>query len=93
MYNYNLPKFIRFTMNDRPRLFEEFYEPHLSLQNDHTRNSGFNLPPVRLDVERNITIFQSLKCFNVAPAQLCVPMSDYVFKMNYKKIVLQSYGR
>ena len=45
-------------------LFEEFYEPHLSLQ-----NSRFNLSPARLDVERNVTIFQSIKCFNVVPAQ------------------------
>ena len=51
------------------------------------------VPPVRLDVERNFAIFQSIKCFNVAPAQLCVPMSDYAFKMNYKRIVLDSYKR
>ena len=45
-------------MNDRPKIFEEFYELHLSLQNDHTRNSQFNLPPVRLDVKRNFTILK-----------------------------------
>ena len=45
-------------MNDRPKLFEEFYEPYLSLQNYHTRNSRFNLLPVRLDVERNFAIFK-----------------------------------
>ena len=33
VYNYNLLKYIRFTMNDGPRLLEKFYEPHLSLQN------------------------------------------------------------
>ena len=68
LYNYDLLKYIRFAMNDRPKLFEELYEPHLSLQNYYTRNSRFNLPPVKLDVERNFTIFQSIKCFNVAPA-------------------------
>ena len=73
-------------MNERHKLFEEFYEPHLSLQNYHTRNSHFNLPPVRLEVERNFTIFQTIKCFNVAPAQLCVPMSDYALKMNSKRM-------
>ena len=51
VYNYNLLKFIRFVMNYRLTLFEEFYEPHLSLQNYHRKNSLFNLPPVRLDVE------------------------------------------
>ena len=50
-------------MNDRPRLFEEYYEPHLSLQNYHTRNSRFNLAPVRLDVERNFAIFSKYKMF------------------------------
>ena len=24
-------------MNDRPKLFKEFYEPHSFLQNDHTK--------------------------------------------------------
>ena len=38
MHNFNLLKFIKFAMTDRPRLlFEEFHEPHLSLQNYHTR--------------------------------------------------------
>ena len=31
-------------------------------------------------------IFQNIKCFNVVPAQLCVPMSDYAFEMIYKKL-------
>ena len=75
-------------MNDRHKLFEKFHEPHLSLQNYHSRNSSFNLLPDRLDVERNFTVFQSIKCFNVAPAQLCVPMSDYANKINYKNISL-----
>ena len=48
VYNYNLLIFIIFAMNNRSKLFEEFFEPHLSLQNYHARNSLFNLPPVRL---------------------------------------------
>ena len=80
-------------MNVRPTLFEEFYEPHLSLQNDHTRSSCFSLPPVRLNVKRNFITFQSIKCFNFAPALFCVPICDYVFEMKSKKIVLESYGR
>ena len=62
-------------MYERPKLFEEFYEPHLALQNYHTKNSRFILTLDRPDVERNFTIFQIIKCFNVALAQLCVPMS------------------
>ena len=77
MHNYNLHKFIRF------EIFEEFYEIHLSLLIYYTRNSRFNLPPVRLDVGKNVTIFQSIKCFNVSVVQLCVPMSDYAFIVNY----------
>ena len=58
---YNLLKFIRFTMNDSLKLFEEFYESHIA------RNSRFILPSVRLDVEKNYyTIFQNIKCFNVS---------------------------
>ena len=31
----------------------------------HSINSRFNVPPVRLDVERKFTICQSIKCFTV----------------------------
>ena len=29
----------------------------------------------------------------VVPAQFCVPMSDYAFKINYKNVISESYGR
>ena len=90
VYNCDLLKLIRLALNDRPELFEEFYDPYLSLQHYDTRNSRFYLPPVKLDVERNFPIFQSIKCFNVASTQLCVPMSTYALKTNYKKVVLES---
>ena len=70
-------------------LFEVFYERHLSLQHLNTRNTGSNLLPVRLDVERNLTILQRIQCFDVAPAQLCVPMSDYAFQMKYKTVCIR----
>ena len=31
VYNYDVLTFITFAMNDRPRLFEEFYEPRTLL--------------------------------------------------------------
>ena len=52
----------------------------LNSLHNHTRNSRFDLPSGRLYVERTFAIFQSKKCFTVAPAQLCVPMSDDALK-------------
>ena len=46
VYNFNLHKFIKFAMNERPKLFEEYYELHFVLQYYHTRNSHFNLSPL-----------------------------------------------
>ena len=74
MYNNDFLKFIRFAMNDKPMLFEEFYELTLFLQNYYTRNSRFNLPQVRLNVERNFAISQSIDVL-LSPLQLCVPMT------------------
>ena len=62
VYNYSLLWFICFAMNDGPKLFKEYYELHLWLQNDHTRNSRFNLPSVRFTVERNF-YFSKYKMF------------------------------
>ena len=50
-------------MNDRPKLFEEFDDPHLCLQNYHTRYLRFNLPPVRQDVEGTLLFFLNYKMF------------------------------
>ena len=32
------------------------------------------------------TIFQSLKWFNLAPAELCMPVSAYALKINFGKL-------
>ena len=45
--------------------------------------------PGKLDVEKNFTVFQSIKCFNVVPAQLCVPMTNNAFKMNSIKYCIR----
>ena len=71
-------------MNDGPKLLEAFYEAYCKIR--------FNFHPVRLDDERNLTIFQSV-CFYVALAQLCALMSERALKINYKKVILESYGR
>ena len=55
-------------------------EPQLSLFYYLTRDSPFNLPPVRLDVRRTFDNFSKYQCLNVAPAQLCALRSDYAFK-------------
>ena len=82
LYDYNLLEFIRFTM--------KIFMNHIYLfLNYHTRNSQFNLTS-QLDWKLKGT---RIECFNVAPAQLCVTMSDYSFKINYKIVVLESYGR
>ena len=46
-----------FAVIHKPKLFEEYYEPHSSLQNYHTRYSRFNIPPVRLDVKGILHFF------------------------------------
>ena len=54
-------------MNDKPKLFEEFNEPHLFVQNYHARNSRFNFISVTLDTESKLTIFRSMKCLVLLP--------------------------
>ena len=60
---------------------KNFIKPHLSLYNYHTRNSRFNLPSVRLDVETNFAIFQNIKCFTVAAAQLVCQCLTMLLKL------------
>ena len=71
VYNYDLFKLIKVAMNDRFKLFEEFYKPHLSLKKYYTRNSRFYRPSVRLDVGRNFIIFQRIKCLILLLPSLC----------------------
>ena len=54
-----------------PKLFEEYYEPHFSLENDHTRNPCFNFPQVRLDAEQDFYIFRSMNVLVSLLPSLC----------------------
>ena len=61
-----------FAINCRHMLFEKVSEPYIYFKNYRTRTSRFYL----LDIERNCIMFQSIKCYNVAPDELCTSMSN-----------------
>ena len=86
IYEYFLLKFIRYAIYEDTRLFNKLFAHLLPNHQYGTRHNRFNLPAVRLDVEKQFVIFQSVQAFNRAHNSLIGPMSSYTFKCRFKKI-------
>ena len=59
-----LLKFIHFMFYTNPSIFETYFLNLLPTHHYQTRNSRINLPPTRLQIEKNFTIFQVCKLYN-----------------------------
>jgi len=69
------------------KYFIDFIPNHGYAHDYQTRN----LPNVRLEMEKNFTIFQSIRYFNSLPVFLKQPMSDFRFKKLFEEYILAKY--
>lgn len=91
VYTYYLLKFLRKSLYSDPKLLNKYYIKYVPQHQHSTRNNILILPKCRLDIEKNSTIFQSIKEFNSLPSYLKENMSDFKFKRQYKKYILEKY--
>ena len=59
------------------------YLSDLLIIRDNTRRQRLRIPNVRLEIERQSTIFQACKFFNELSPYLINPMSKYLLKSNF----------
>ena len=73
------------------KMFEKYFMKFLPNHDHATRRFKFILPPVRLEMEKQSPIFQSIKYFNTLPEFLTAPMSDFKFNKSYKNFIMEQY--
>ena len=91
IYKYLLLRFLHSILYKNAELYNEYYVRLLPTHRYNTRNIRINLPAVRLEVERNSTLFQSCKLLNELSDELLEPQSVYSLKVKYKRFALSQY--
>ena len=71
--------------------FNEYYSPLLPSHSYGTRGVRISLPSVRLEIEKQSTLFQTCKLLNELPTELLEPQSTRTLKKIYKHIVISQY--
>ena len=91
IYRLCLLKFAHLVLFNDFNLFQKYFSQYLPAQTYPTRNNRINLPQVRLDVERNSTIFQLCKLLKEIDDEFLMPQSQNVLKRKFKQFCLDHY--
>ena len=91
IYKFFLLKFIHYALYQNCDIFRIYFSHLLPAHNYRTRGSNINLPSVRLEVEKQATIFQCCKVINEVPHHLLEPQSPGMLKKRYNNWVLSKY--
>ena len=91
IYRYFLLKFLHFSFYKDNEVFFKYFLPLVPRHAYSTRNTKINLPIVRLEIEKQFTIFQCCKLLNDIPDELMVQQTDTSLKNKYKSWVMYNY--
>ena len=91
MYKFQLLKFMNRALFHDERLFNSAFASLVPQHSHNTRGMRFNLPPVRLEIERNGTVFNCVKYFNELPDDFKIDCSKFVLKTKFRDFILTQY--
>ena len=91
IYKYFLLKFVHLVMYGNNDYFDKYLLPLMPRHQYSTRSTRVNLPNVRLQIEKQSTVFQMCKLINELPDCLLAPQSQFSLKKRFKKYVLSNY--
>ena len=91
IYKYFLLKFIHFILYRDNEMFVKYLMPLMPNHRYNTRNNRINLPNVRLQVEKQSTVFQMCRLINELPDYLLDPQSQCSLKNKFKNFVIHNY--
>ena len=91
IYKFFLLKFVHYAYYQNCDIFRIYFSHLLPTHNYCTRGNNINLPSVRLEVEKQGTIFQCCKVINEVPHYLLEPQSPGMLKKRYKSWVISKY--
>ena len=91
IHRYFLLKFVHHILYADSKIFNDHFINFLPSHQYLTRNNRINLPPNRLDIERQFTIYQVCKLINEIDEGFLLPQSKHKLKNEFKKSCLLSY--
>ena len=91
VYRFSLIKFLHFILYKDKNIFLKHFAPLLPNHLYNTRNSRINLPKVRLDIEKNFTVYNLCKLINNLPENLINQQTKTKLKKNFYSITLINY--
>ena len=90
-YKFHLVKFLHYSMYRNGSIFTKYFAPHLPDHSYNTRNRIINLPGIRLNIERNFTIFQCCKLLNELSDTLIEPQSNTMLRNRFREKCFLEY--
>ena len=92
IYKYYLLKFIHGSLyGNMSDIYECYFAPLVPRHTYASRETRLRLPPVRLEVEKRATLFQSVKLYNELPHELLQPQSLKSLVQRFKLHVFAGY--
>ena len=91
IYRLHLVKFFHFILYEKYYLFLLYFSDLLPNHNYFTRHQKINLPPIRLSIERQGTVFQLCKLINELDEDFLVPQSQSSLKRKFIDCCLEKY--
>ena len=91
IYKYFLLKFVHLVLYGKNDMFDKHLLPLMPRHRYNTRNSRINLPDVRLQIEKQSTVFQMCKLINELPNYLLTPQSKCSLKRQFKNYAISYY--
>ena len=93
LYKYFILKFIHsFLYGNHQSIFYNYFLDLMPLHTYNTRHRNINLPNIRLEVEKSLTVYNSAKIINDFPEHLLTPQSTATLKVRYKDFVMEKYN-
>jgi len=91
VYNYCLLKYYRNLKFDNEYLYRHYYDNLIPNHPYTTRGVSFNVPRIRLEIEKRSIVFQSIRLFNTLDVNFFNEMSSLQLKKMYKKYFISRY--
>jgi hypothetical protein len=87
VYKYFLLKFIRDAKFLNTEIYQRYFVPLIPSAIHYTRNQRFNVPSVRLEIEKRSTVYRSVTVFNSVPSKLTEVMCSQTFKKLFMNFI------
>ena len=91
IHKFFILKFIHLCLYENTSLFDSYFLHLLPSHSYSTRDTKINLPSVRLDIEKQATIFQCCNLINNIDNRFLLPQSKFTLKNQFKNYCLASY--